>query len=80
MRKEDVLPEQVDSLYGAMVVQILPLEGMMGEVSETHARRVMEAHDTRLKLKAEGKSETEIDNAIRSSYETFIKGEFLNLI
>ncbi|XP_064633679.1 golgin subfamily A member 4-like [Lineus longissimus] len=75
MRKDHVLTDEATDLFGAEVMYDASLWKLMGEIVEVHERRLDEAKQTAVLLKAEGKSEEEIDDVLKQQYLALMKGK-----
>jgi hypothetical protein len=74
MRKDQVLTEEAADLFGAEVMFDTSLLNLMGEIAALHERRLEEMKQTAVLMKAEGKTDEEIDGALKQQYLALIKG------
>lgn len=74
-RRDGKLREKASQLQGAATSFDAQLTCIMGEFGEDYSKAVNNMNELRMRLRAEGKSDSEIQNALRQDYEKNYKGD-----
>lgn len=76
LRKDNLLQQNADNLFGAEVSQSASLLSMMGEIVSVHNKRLENVQKTRIEMKAGGKNDAEVELAIEKEYLDALDGMF----